>query len=81
MSHFDEIKSVTLRAYNRLVYATNLNEDAGAEAVKSYLEQFTNEERKQIVFMSVAVKTMGLDKVKAIVQKEVEDEQDGSALA
>lgn len=71
-NRFDEVENLSLRTYNRLVLATNLQEDAGSVIAKQYLEQFTPSEKKQIAFMSVLINKVGIDKVRELVQKSVE---------
>jgi hypothetical protein len=50
-SSFDDIEDKNLQAYNRLVYANNLVEDAGSEEADHYISMFSKEDQGKIVDM------------------------------
>jgi hypothetical protein len=80
LNKFDDIQHVPLKVYNRVVFLTNLHEDAGVEAAREYVNMFTDDERKQMYIMQAAVKTEGLKKIKEIVTKGVEFSHEGYAI-
>jgi hypothetical protein len=48
-SSFDDIEDKNLQAYNRLVYANNLVEDAGSEEADNYISMFSKDDQAEIV--------------------------------
>lgn len=59
MSYFDEIKDDTLKAYNRLMYARNLQDDVGTEAAEEYLSKISKEDQLLMAQALVAMKKLG----------------------
>lgn len=77
-SNFNEIDYTPLRVYNRTVMAINLKNDIGTSGLKEYLEQFSEDERKQIGIMIIFITTNGLEKARETIMNNMplEEEQE-----
>lgn len=73
MNRFDDVKSLTLRTYNRVVLANNLFEDGGEEAAKAYFEMFSEAERKQMFVMQNYVRQVGAEEARRIALKHEQE--------
>lgn len=67
LNKFDDINHLPLRVFNRVVFANNLLQDGGKDAVARYIELFTDEEKKMMYVMGAYIKKRG----EANVRKEV----------
>lgn len=70
--NFEDVEHLPLQVYNRFVTSMNIEEDLGQEAVKEYLSQFTEGEKKAIYIMSLLINSKGKEVVHKIVTKELE---------
>lgn len=59
INRFDEIDHLPLRVYNRVVMTHNLMQDSGEEAVRAYLGQFDDNERKQMFIVNTYLRHKG----------------------
>jgi len=48
MSNFNKVDDKTLQAYNRLMFARNLQEDAGYTPASDYLNQFSKKDHLEM---------------------------------
>lgn len=74
MNNFNDVKNVKLRNFNRAIVSCNLMYDAGPEASKEYLSQFSEEEKKLIFVILQSTRKFGVKKVMEIVTKDIEFE-------
>lgn len=74
MDNFNNVNNVKLRNFNRAVMAFNLMEDAGPEATREYLSQFTDDEKSLIFVIIEATKKFGVKHVMGAVTKDIEFE-------
>jgi glutathione synthase/RimK-type ligase-like ATP-grasp enzyme len=68
---FNSVDHLPLRVYNRVVYMTNILTDFGKEAVKKYIEMFTESERQQMFLMQAYIKANGVDATRKFVTKDL----------
>lgn len=59
INRFDDIEHMPLRVYNRLVLMHNLMSDSGKQAVQDYLENFSEDEVKQIFILNTYLSKKG----------------------
>lgn len=71
MSTFNEIQDGALRTYNRAVFASNLNKDAGAESATRYLMLFSDREKTAIHLMLKYINKFGVEEVKREIIKKI----------
>lgn len=72
LNRFDEIEHLPLRVYNRVVMTHNLLEDSGEDAVRAYLDQFTDDERKQMFIVNTYLTHKGQKATYDYVTKDLE---------
>lgn len=63
ISNFNEIEHGVLRAWNRLVTATNLVGDVGQEVATEYLSQFPQEDQLAIGVLASAIRNTSFEEV------------------
>lgn len=78
INNFNDITHLPLRHYNRMVMTTNLLEDGGEVAAKAYLEQFDDQERRNIFLLITMVQKKGKKYVRDLVTKDLETEYNSS---
>ena len=71
MSKFDEIKDISLRAYNRLAYAQNLNDDVGYEDAAKYVDQFNIQDQKEMAEVAQRIKRIGVPAFKRSLSRSI----------
>lgn len=71
LNRFDEIEHTPLKVYNRVVFLNNLMEDSGRYAAESYIELFSDTERKQMYAMGSYIRQKGVDFVRKAVTKNL----------
>jgi len=64
---FNEIDHGPLKVYNRVVMSYNLKDDFGDAVLEDYLSCFDAAERKQLLLMTMLIKSKGKDEVKKLV--------------
>ncbi len=70
---FNDVENPILRAYNRAVTAVSIHQEEGAQATRSYFENFSENER-----LSVAAMLMSIQKDPNETKKRVGAEADAS---
>jgi len=76
---FNTIEHMPLRVYNRVVYLNNILSDFGRDAVKRYIEMFSESERQQMFIMQAYVKAKGADAARKFATKDLKVAYDASA--
>ena len=71
---YDEVKSPTLRAYNRFVQMHNLRESFGDDTMIDYFNSFDEVSQKQLRLMAMYARSNGAEALKKTVIKSVEPE-------
>lgn len=69
INRFDHIEHMPLRVFNRAALTFNLLEDFGETAMKEYLEEFDEGEKKQIFIMVTYIQQKGLKAAQDFVTK------------
>ena len=64
MDKFDTIDYAPLRIWNRAVMFFNIMEDSGQEAAREYVQQFTQQEKEEMLDLYFVVKKLGSEEVK-----------------
>lgn len=64
MSNFNEVQNEKLRAYNRVMYMTNLKELEGDEPARMYGEQFSHTDKMEMITIIKSLKARGTKKVR-----------------
>lgn len=75
---FDYINDVQLRVFNRTALVFNLTQDFGIETAETYMKEFSEGEKAQILIMTHYIKKHGLDNVRKEVTMNlvlVEDDE------
>lgn len=67
MENFNNIKNKALQAFNRFMYATNLNNDFGVAYMTDYVSQFTEEDRKRMHTAGLMINNFGYKKVRELI--------------
>ena len=70
-STFNSVSHKPLRVYNRVVMFYNLMQDRGKEIAVKYIEQFSENDRKDMYLVQVAIKKLGKDAVYKSVTKDL----------
>lgn len=68
---FTDINHIPLRVFNRVVMMSNLMQDFGKEAARSYAESFTEVERKQMFIMQQFIDVKGEKEARKVVTKDL----------
>lgn len=53
---FNDVENLHVQAYNRAITALTLNSEEGAESTRTYFEQFSEDERKRVGILLMAIK-------------------------
>lgn len=73
---FNDVKSIPLQSYNRLIVFNNILFDMGEEQARSYLNQFSDSDVKKVVSMGVFLAQNGSKKTLDFVKKHTVFEED-----
>lgn len=73
---FNDVKSIPLQSYNRLIVFNNILVDMGEEQARSYLNQFSDNDVKKVVSMGVFLAQNGPKKTLDFVKKHTVFEED-----
>lgn len=69
---FNDVEHLPLRHYNRLVFMTNLQADAGPEVSKEYISLFSDDEKKAMLMLYHYLRKNGVQKTVAFVTRGME---------
>lgn len=74
--YFNEIKNPTLQAYNRYMFARNLFGDMGPARMLEYLDELTDQSRKNVALVASVINARGEEffKIQYLSKIEPEDE-------
>lgn len=72
VKNFNDVEHLPLRVFNRSVTTFNLLEFGGEAAAREYLEQFSENERKQIFIMNQYIKSEGEAAARKVATKGLE---------
>lgn len=67
MENFNSIDNKALQAFNRFMYATNLNNDFGRAYMNDYINQFTDEDKKRMHTAGFMIQNFGYKKVRELI--------------
>lgn len=69
---FNDVQNPMLRAYNRAVMTSNINNRHGAEKAEEYASEFTDKERLAMMSILIAIAKYGEEEVKRQVILKME---------
>lgn len=68
---FKDVEHLPLRVFNRVVMSFNIRDDFGSAILEKYLENFTAQERAEMMMMTMTIKSRGQEAVRKEVTEDL----------